>query len=439
MEKLIVPESNEISFQDARVQLAKSLKELVTAHEVKIAGLRARELKKSNGGKVLLKSELCLLCANANSACTCLSKAQKGDCFECGKPIGSLTGGQTMMDHGKPICGSCNRKPPLHNAPKKDGDVPEKLKIDKSELCKSCNKSEPLCKCKMVKEELKSDPSKSVKVKVKVVAKAEGGMCAQDKSTYYCTLPKAHEGRCKGPKHVSDEEFNKDPYYKEQAKKLGKDELPIVKPAPEKAVKGAKLPKAGKKIEAEGSGGQVTETKKSELRKDTQGGPFKKPGTVALPGMAKPAGPPAGVVGIPGKQPVGQGGGDAFKVPSAAAPTSPEQANKEMGGFKSIASSPVRLPGMGAKLMNAPKPAAPVAGNNLKPVSGTIMARKDEKDPAPIKEPKKQSVPVRGREMPLHQIFARIKKPVKKSETALLKSMGNCAICNKAEHLGACK
>ncbi len=75
--------------------------------------------------------------------------------------------------------------------------------------------------------------------------------------------------------------------------RMKKDELPAQKAVPEKKVDGAKMPKAGKKIEAKGSGGQ--------LRKD---------------GLAMRA--PEGA-GVPGKQPVGQGGGDAHKTAATKA------------------------------------------------------------------------------------------------------------------------
>lgn len=74
--------------------------------------------------------------------------------------------------------------------------------------------------------------------------------------------------------------------------RMKKDELPATKAVPEKKVDGAKMPKAGKKIEAKGSGGQ--------LRKD------------ALPARA-----PEGA-GVGGRQPVGQGGGDAHKTAASA-------------------------------------------------------------------------------------------------------------------------
>lgn len=93
--------------------------------------------------------------------------------------------------------------------------------------------------------------------------------------------------------------------------KKGEKEMTRVVPATEKSVKGAKDPKAGKKVEAEGSGGSI------------KGG---KALSKAAPAMGKA---PAGK-GVPGKQPVGQGGGDAHKV-AAAAPAAKPNALKAAG------------------------------------------------------------------------------------------------------------
>lgn len=96
-----------------------------------------------------------------------------------------------------------------------------------------------------------------------------------------------------------------------------------------------------------GSGG---ETKKVSLEK------------AALPSVKHPE-----VQGVGGKQPVGMGGGDANKIGTATAQNTPalasakgvpntsvSQVNKEMAGFKSIASDPTAMPG-NVKSLSIPK------------------------------------------------------------------------------------
>lgn len=295
------------SFNAARADLAKGLKTLLSTHEAKISSLRARELKKSAGNKALSKNELCLLCSNDPKSCTCLlRKAEGGTCTSCSRPLtGHLAPDNT-------VCGFCKARPPKAKKDETDMSLSERCS---SELGKNDD---------MVKGE---------------GCKECGGVGSHPKT---CSLA------LKNPKIVK------------------KDELPIVKPAPEKAVSGAKLPGTPKKQDLGDGSGDGTKLGKRELRKALP----------TLPGMAKPTAPAAAVVGVPGKQPVGQGGGDKHKVPQAAPPTPVAQVNKELGGMKSIASNPTAMPG--GKLANPPKPLAPVAGNTPKPVSGSFVARKDE-------------------------------------------------------------
>jgi hypothetical protein len=81
-----------------------------------------------------------------------------------------------------------------------------------------------------------------------------------------------------------------------------KGEMPVVNAEPEKSVKGAKAPKTGtdETAKKQGSGGEIK--KGTKLAK-------------AAPALAAKA--PAGK-GVPGRQPVGQGGGDAHKTASTA-------------------------------------------------------------------------------------------------------------------------
>jgi hypothetical protein len=279
-----------VPFKEARQELAKSLKQVIAAHASQLADLRKRELKKSAGGAL---TEPCLLCANLPSACTCnLRKAEGGTCERCQRPMGNKYGDSKL-------CGSCNRKPAAP-APKPEvkknaalgyGNEPGQSKmgpdvVGKNEMCKAHASAHPMGKCDL--SEVK--PGKNV----------------------------------------------------------AKGELPAVHAAPEKKVPGAALPKAGKDqgSDKDASGGKLvkksegflTKLVKAELRKDLASA---KPGAMPLPGAAAPK-PPKAVVGVPGKQPVGQGGGDAHKIAPAAA--SVAHANKELGGFKSIAASPF-MPG----------------------------------------------------------------------------------------------
>ena len=102
-----------------------------------------------------------------------------------------------------------------------------------------------------------------------------------------------------GPGHASQK--NMPSNLKANMAPTAKGELPVVNAEPEKAVKGAKAPKAGadKTAKKQGSGGEIK--KGTKLQKD---------------GAAMTKAPPG--KGVPGKQPVGQGGGDAHKVASTA-------------------------------------------------------------------------------------------------------------------------
>ncbi len=125
------------------------------------------------------------------------------------------------------------------------------------------------------------------------------------------------------------------PLHPSDKKPIKKDEKTVgeAKTAPDARRPGSKLPedaKPAQAADAPGSGG---------LKK------------TAMPGAKIPK-----VPGTPGKQPVGQGGGDSPGRTSVA------QANAEIGKMKSIASSPTAMP-TGAPVVGAPapKPAAPAA------------------------------------------------------------------------------
>jgi hypothetical protein len=456
--------NNELTFDEARAELASGLKQTLAKHEEQLAKLRSRELTKS-AGKKLTKADLCPLCGNLDSpkTCTCIRKnAGLGYGSQPGLSSTGVNPGGTAMaqaeKHSFKKCGSCGGAYGKHmdkcdmSEVKSGQDVakgekkPSQVKLDADGTVAGVS-------CRMNHGKSDSDrrlrptdspnwfecPTCEGHVSAKDIARHQGGDVKKDEDDYgensaecpscgHMNEPMGALGsrkhfRCRdcGQMYSHAEEkkdvkksasytppsaikaqlapvakndkvktlFGKDPkksvmpkkpYPKDAGARPGaggacsecgevghspsqhakKAELPIVKPAPQKSVAGAKLPGSPKKSPKTGSGGEIKK---------------------ALPGMAKPAGPPKAVVGVPGKQPVGQGGGDAHKVPGAAPATSVAQANKELGAATSIARNPLAMPGMGTKMANAPKPAAPVVGNNLKPVSGSFVARKDEVSP----------------------------------------------------------
>jgi hypothetical protein len=197
------------------------------------------------------------------------------------------------------------------------------------------------------------------------------------------------------------------------------------------------------------------------------------------------------VVGVPGKQPVGEGGGDAFK-------TSVGQANKEMAGFKSIASNPTAMPAAGVhpataaglkdvkslspnaqsaaswkgqglpgllnrlKSVQAPKPAPGAAwkGQGLPGLLGRLKSVQAAKlapgqglltskrfhGALPLQrsehDTKEKMDTLFGADPKVLHPSDKKAKPVKKAEPLMKKpahGLGNCALCSKEEHSGMCK
>lgn len=403
--------ADELTFQDARLLLAKGLKERLDAHASKLELLRARELRKS-AGRPLAKSDLCPLCGNLDTpaTCTCLRKTE--------------TKKDEVAGYG--------------------GDASSGDSMAMSEMCKSCGKAGDLCKCATCKAELgKSDDKmlaslgKSEKCKTPGCDNEVGGASRQrlHPSSGYCPS-------CYSPdKHLGDWSDNalearhsqtKDPRVaaeiQRRAKPVKKDEksvanankelkgfksiatnlvapiktkptmkaetMPRAKSVPEAPVAGAREPKAGKKIEAEGSGGQT----KPSLKKNalaaimgkgiTQQSPLHgdKPHDptaihkLPLPGMTdpkvggahpetaaalaalKPVKAPKGVTGVPGKQPPGMGGGDAHKVAAVPPPIPPQARKSEV---PATAKKPAVLPGTRRGKTLKVEPAPPTEGLSM--------------------------------------------------------------------------
>ncbi len=91
-----------------------------------------------------------------------------------------------------------------------------------------------------------------------------------------------------------------------KAPTMGKAELPAQKAVPEKKVDGSKMPKAGKSADPKkpGSGGEILKKDAAAMQRAPEG------------------------AGVGGKQPVGQGGGDAHKVAATAGSGGPKNIPK---------------------------------------------------------------------------------------------------------------
>jgi hypothetical protein len=157
-----------------------------------------------------------------------------------------------------------------------------------------------------------------------------------------------------GPGHAT--QANMPSALKAVAAPVAKGENAMVYPkvAAEKAVDGAKAPKKGKDAtpDKQGSGGEIKAGK--GLSK-------------AAPAMAKA---PAGK-GVPGKQPVGQGGGDAHKLPAAASAAKPG------------AQKPAAKPAVGSLKTAGAAEAGRLKGNaNVQRLRGDLANVQAQKDKA---------------------------------------------------------
>jgi len=245
-------------------------------------------------------------------------------------------------------------------------------------------------------------------------------------------------------------------------------EMKRLVPAPEKAVPGAKMPEAGDSVDAKktGAGGQI---KANPLRKD------------AMSAQRAPEG-----AGVPGKQPVGMGGGDAHKIaggarnipaprvgpgtktpPAPGQPSSvdvdvsafdkgPAKPNEKFGALKAAGRQEVSRV-MTANHEAGKNPNAPAGGGqqatdaaNLKQDLrgggvGWLRNLLSRLNPSPTAAelgdkgllPKQKGSLTSARfhgALPLQRGEA----PMSKAALALSK-MGSCALCKEAEHPGMCK
>jgi hypothetical protein len=308
---------------EIRQSLAKALRGAIDSYADDLRVLRERELRKSKksediGGGPLALSEMC----KGGDMC----KGDHGDCKRCGRPI------KTVEHTGNGLCGSCVRKPEV-------------------------KKGEPFTKPGSLPLPGMTPPKAPKKGPPPIPADAMKTKKGEKEDLLFGPEPKKRDVLPRGPSPAANAKVGATPTgtcsecggkghgpSKHAAKK---DELPITAAAPDKKASGAKLPgdKASKVVASSaGTGGDVTKGK--SLKKDALDI------AVGRKPKAAAAAPPK-VPGVPGKQPVGQGGGDA---PGA---TSVAQANKELGRMKSVATNPTAMP-TGAVPTGVPKAAAAI-------------------------------------------------------------------------------
>lgn len=417
--------------QEVRAELAKVIKSKVEAFADHVKTLRAKELSKSEakGGK-LSKAELCPLCGNPDRPGTCI-------CLRKNAVAGYGPNGEDL-----------SKKTPPGISEETMHKLKREYKGDKSKAYATAWAIEN----KTVKKAMPSSSAAALAPKPPKVA-TPIAQVNQELGGFKSVVKKG-EGSPASPSYGA----NVDP-----ADKAG-------------------MPKAGKDIPEEGSGGKVTKGK--NLAKAAV------PAKAAAPAGAVPQKPKA-VVGVPGKQPVGEGGGDAFK-------TSVGQANKEMAGFKSIASNPTAMPAAGVhpataaglkdvkslspnaqsaaswkgqglpgllnrlKSVQAPKPAPGAAwkGQGLPGLLGRLKSVQAAKlapgqglltskrfhGALPLQrsehDTKEKMDTLFGADPKVLHPSDKKAKPVKKAEPLMKKpahGLGNCALCSKEEHSGMCK
>lgn len=408
-------------------ELAKAINEKVTAYAADFEKLRKRELRQAN--KRLKKNTdagMCPTCGNVDApgSCTCLRKNS-----------GSV--------------------------PKTPGLQPVGPGSDPMAKCGGCGKPHPIGKC-MGKSDDLWDPSKEDDGKVR------GSVLARQNTTPKAAAPKKSAKDIRG---VSPEQM------KGPIKPFGKEE---------KAA-GAKLPPKSPKVAeaSEGSGGEVKDGKK--LEKAAMPPPIPK---AAMKPTSKLRGTPAASVkasvaakqtvplghlkallaGQPARKPMAPPGMPGLTAPKTAPPTSVATANKELGGFQSIASSPTAMPG--GKLVGG-KSASTVRGTPgsvLKHMVAAKDAAMQADDATTLAEDKKAAgvgfvnalmTRIKGRGNATWEAMRGAGGPkvgfgrtaaaagaLARSEggmegEGLEKSskqndLGNCAFCSKSEHPGDC-
>lgn len=310
-----------------------------------------------------------------------------------------------------PMCGEedipgkcmCLQGPAAGMAKSDMGDPKENHKppmMAKSELCKGCGKEHEMKKCGL--DEIK--PGKEMKKEEKKATKAPH---------HYVECPKC-ESNFKVSKEVAAAPAHKC-WAEEKEKAVKKTEIVTKAKEPVKT--------------QEGSGGKITKLAKAAMGKEAKSQSMVDSAKASLsaPKAAAPA------VKLPGAKdqaarastfsdftPPGK-----FSAPSAPAPSLPG---------RSAAPKAAAAPTAGTAGLTPPKAApAPSAPKAM----GAGMAP-GAKAPIGAAPPTKPANPVMGA---LKAAGGAVKSAFGKSETSssdLRKPLGNCALCNKSEHLGSC-
>ena len=328
--------------QEVIAKLAVTVKETLTKFEGQVQELKMRELQPKEGR--LAKHELCPLCGgpDRNGVCECLTlkkNAQMGYGSGGQSPptpgLGQMGGGGAMAQAEKPM-----KKD--YGAGLADTSALSKHVPSSSAAALAPKAPAPATPIHQVNAELGG--AKSI---ARSPVTPGGSLVMPKKFSIHAA------GRVGNPERsVSGMIPNA------KAEK----EIAQTPAAVDKSMPGTKMPKAGTKISAPGSGGQI-------LKKDE----------VASKPKAKGASKPKAMAGkgVGGKQPVGQGGGDAKKIAPAPAPAAKSRfapttgappkintlkaaGNAEVGRMRGVApTQPGKLPPPGGNsgLHGAVKPA----------------------------------------------------------------------------------
>jgi hypothetical protein len=459
----------------AAQKLAAVLKEKLKAVETEIQTLRTRELQPKEG--VLAKHELCPLCGGAdrNGVCNCLRKNATAGYGPGGEDLGAGGTGMGMSERGlKKTMESATKLLFEDKEPKKKDVLPK----GPSPAANAKVGDDKKAGGKLTKHQM---PSSSAAALAPATAKpatpvpqANHEMGGFQSLAHSPTAmpgtgrkPIAHMGR---PAKPAGSGFSMTAGGASTPRASVSGTIPVakaekqmkqVKAVPEKPSKGAKLPAAGKSVDAKkgGTGGEI-----KELRKDAS--PMEKK--------------------VPGLQPVGQGGGDAHKVaatagyPKAKLPLAgvgakgvpsgpPGSVDVDVSEFDKGPAKPTEkfgaltTAGRGeVKRMIAEK--GPAGNPNAKPSVAAPMKEMvhPNVEQARLNADKRAGgvgflnalirkfsplAPAQGQQgltsnarfhgaTPLRR--SEYEKPMSKGELALSK-MGKCAGCKKVEHAGMCK
>lgn len=403
---------------------------------------RAHTAKKNDDGAPMAMSELCKSCGMSKCGCAPTAKAMSGEgslgnwdekrkeCKECGKTHVKVRQDGGLVTHDAPGGKVCNGKRVI----KDELPAAAKPKKPKTPQVPAMPGTSPLGIKPVTKDELASDKK----------AAGVGPINAITSKFKKPAAPAADTG--KGPVRG--------------ARGMGVAGMAALARGEKQAVKKGEIAEAGKKVQ---SADDASKPKTASLKKDAMSAmigkePFKPAGSMGapkLPGMTS-----AGAKGTAGKQPAGMGGGDAHKGapgmhPDTAAGLADVKGVSPAGKWKSQG-----LPGLKSKLGDVaaskiPITEAPMAskGAPAAPASNPAADLKADKKAAGIgflsnllsrfRKPAPAapvgSGPVRSQASPYAGV--RGMAALARSEACgmtLLKSLGDCALCGKSEHLGRC-